>query len=98
MRELDLSTREPIGTTVYTLCILESAVRFDGHGYLKYLYQMEEEKQNFHLSLRIKTSDAEGTVMTANTSDWGTLQVLRLTINSKECVHHKAKREVDWEK
>ncbi|XP_036424414.1 LOW QUALITY PROTEIN: protocadherin Fat 2 [Colossoma macropomum] len=54
----------------------ESAVRFDGHGYLKYLYRVEEEKQNFHLSLRIKTSDAEGTVMTANTSDWGTLQVV----------------------
>ncbi|XP_022539774.2 protocadherin Fat 2 [Astyanax mexicanus] len=58
----------------------ESAVRFDGHGYLKYLYQMEEEKQNFHLSLRIKTSNAEGTVMTVNASDWGILQVFNREI------------------
>ncbi|XP_066504787.1 protocadherin Fat 2 [Hoplias malabaricus] len=54
----------------------ESAVRFDGHGYLKYLYQTEEEKHNFHLSLRLKTSDSEGTVMTSNASNWGTLQVV----------------------
>ncbi|XP_026859393.2 protocadherin Fat 2 [Electrophorus electricus] len=54
----------------------ESAVRFDGHGYLKYLYRTEEEKENFHLSLRIKTFDAECTVMTTNASDWGTLQLV----------------------
>uniref|UniRef100_A0A672QBP7 FAT atypical cadherin 2 n=1 Tax=Sinocyclocheilus grahami TaxID=75366 RepID=A0A672QBP7_SINGR len=41
----------------------ESAVRFDGKGYLKYLYQMEESKENFHLSLRLKTSAAEGTLV-----------------------------------
>lgn len=56
-------------------------MRFDGHGYLKYLYKTEEDKHNFHLSLRIKTSDDEGTVMMTNASDWGTLQVLQLTIN-----------------
>ncbi|XP_051506561.1 protocadherin Fat 2-like [Myxocyprinus asiaticus] len=53
----------------------ESALRFDGKGYLKYLYQMEEDKQNFHLSLRLKTSDNEGIVMTTNASDWGTLEL-----------------------
>ncbi|XP_055033747.2 protocadherin Fat 2 [Misgurnus anguillicaudatus] len=54
----------------------ESAVRFDGKGYLKYLYHMEEDKQRFHLSLRLKTSDTEGTVMTTNASDWGTLELV----------------------
>ncbi|XP_076877989.1 protocadherin Fat 2 [Brachyhypopomus gauderio] len=54
----------------------ESAVRFDGHGYLKYLYRTEQEKESFHLSLRIKTSDAECTVMTTNATDWGSLQLV----------------------
>uniref|UniRef100_A0A9J8BM33 FAT atypical cadherin 2 n=1 Tax=Cyprinus carpio carpio TaxID=630221 RepID=A0A9J8BM33_CYPCA len=54
----------------------ESAVRFDGKGYLKYLYQMEESKENFHLSLRLKTSAAEGTVMSTNASDWGKLELV----------------------
>lgn len=56
-------------------------MKFDGYGYLKYLFETKEEKHNFHLSLRIKTSDVESTVMTTNASDWGTLQVLQLTIN-----------------
>uniref|UniRef100_A0A9J8DFP2 FAT atypical cadherin 2 n=1 Tax=Cyprinus carpio carpio TaxID=630221 RepID=A0A9J8DFP2_CYPCA len=54
----------------------ESAVRFDGKGYLKYIYQMEEGKENFHLSLRLKTSAAEGTVMSTNASDWGKLELV----------------------
>ncbi|XP_056106333.1 protocadherin Fat 2 [Rhinichthys klamathensis goyatoka] len=54
----------------------ESAVRFDGKGYLKYLYQIEEGNENFHLSLRLKTSAAEGTVMTTNASDWATLELV----------------------
>ncbi|XP_026136921.1 protocadherin Fat 2-like [Carassius auratus] len=54
----------------------ESAVRFDGKGYLKYLYQMQEGKENFHLSLRLKTSAAEGTVMSTNASDWGKLELV----------------------
>lgn len=62
-------------------------MKFDGHGYLKYLFETEEEKHNFHLALRIRTSDAEGTVMTVNASDWGTLQVLQLTINSHQLQH-----------
>ncbi|XP_016310855.1 protocadherin Fat 2 [Sinocyclocheilus anshuiensis] len=53
----------------------ESAVRLDGKGYLKYLYQMEEGKENFHLSLRLKTSAAKGTVMSTNASDWAKLEV-----------------------
>ncbi|TSK28143.1 Protocadherin Fat 2 [Bagarius yarrelli] len=54
----------------------DSAMKFDGDGYLKYLFETEEEKDNFHLSFRIKTSDADGTVMTMNASDWGILQVV----------------------
>ncbi|XP_016409125.1 protocadherin Fat 2 [Sinocyclocheilus rhinocerous] len=54
----------------------ESAVRLDGKGYLKYLYQMEESKENFHLSLRLKTSAAEGTVMSTNASDWAKLELV----------------------
>ncbi|KAI5607990.1 protocadherin Fat 2 [Silurus asotus] len=54
----------------------DSAIRFDGNGYLKYLYETEEETHNFHLSLRIKTSETEGTVMTTNASDWGALQLV----------------------
>ncbi|KAG1926068.1 protocadherin Fat [Pimephales promelas] len=54
----------------------ESAVRFDGKGYLKYLYQIKEGNENFHLSLRLKTSATEGTVMTTNASDWGTLELV----------------------
>uniref|UniRef100_A0A9J8ADP7 FAT atypical cadherin 2 n=1 Tax=Cyprinus carpio carpio TaxID=630221 RepID=A0A9J8ADP7_CYPCA len=50
--------------------------RFDGKGYLKYIYQMEEGKENFHLSLRLKTSAAEGTVMSTNASDWGKLELV----------------------
>ncbi|XP_051716060.1 protocadherin Fat 2 [Ctenopharyngodon idella] len=54
----------------------ESAVRFDGKGYLKYLYQIEDGRENFHLSFRLKTSAAEGTVMSTNASDWGTLELV----------------------
>lgn len=62
--------------TIYAFFfIAESAVRFDGKGYLKYLYRIEEGNKNFHLSLRLKTSAAEGTVMSTNASDWGTLEV-----------------------
>lgn len=66
---------------IYALCFAESAVRFDGKGYLKYLYHMEEDKNNFHLSLRLKTSHPEGTVMTTNASDWATLEVQHFPIN-----------------
>uniref|UniRef100_A0A6Q2YIM6 FAT atypical cadherin 2 n=1 Tax=Esox lucius TaxID=8010 RepID=A0A6Q2YIM6_ESOLU len=47
---------------------------FDGNGYLKYLYQTE--KQNFHLSLRLKTSQQQGIVMTTNGTNCGTLKLL----------------------
>lgn len=58
------------------LSILDSAVSFDGSGYMKYLYWTNEEEQNFQLSLQVKTFDAEGMLMTTNASDWATLEVL----------------------
>lgn len=67
--------------TINSFCIAESAVRFDGKGYLKYLYHMEEDKHNFYLSLRLKTSNPDGTVMTTNASDWGILEVRHFPIN-----------------
>uniref|UniRef100_A0A4W5KGH0 FAT atypical cadherin 2 n=1 Tax=Hucho hucho TaxID=62062 RepID=A0A4W5KGH0_9TELE len=57
----------------------ESAVSFDGKGYLKYLYQTEEEEeenQNFRLSLRIKTFQQQGIVMNTNAINWGTLKLM----------------------
>ncbi|XP_042182005.1 protocadherin Fat 2 [Oncorhynchus tshawytscha] len=57
----------------------ESAVSFDGTGYLKYLYQTEEEEeegQNFRLSLRIKTFQQQGVVMTTNATNWGSLKLM----------------------
>lgn len=54
----------------------ESAVSFDGKGYLKYLYLEEEENQNFCLSLRIKTFQQQGVIMDTNATNWGSLKVL----------------------
>ncbi|XP_076595621.1 protocadherin Fat 2 [Chaetodon auriga] len=54
----------------------ESAVRFDGNSYLKYLHLMDEDNQDFKLSLRFKTSQQQGLLMSTNgTQDWGTLQL-----------------------
>ncbi|XP_075961283.1 protocadherin Fat 2 [Anarhichas minor] len=54
----------------------ESAVRFDGHAYLKYLHQMDEDNQDFKLSLRFKTFQDGGVIVsTDSTDDWGALQL-----------------------
>uniref|UniRef100_UPI003AAED03C protocadherin Fat 2 n=1 Tax=Centroberyx gerrardi TaxID=166262 RepID=UPI003AAED03C len=53
----------------------ESAVRFDGKSYLKFLHQMDEDSQDFRLSLSFKTFQEQGLIMAANGSDWGTLQL-----------------------
>lgn len=74
-RKMTAETRLPDVFTIFASYIAESAVKFDGKGYMKYLYHMEEAKENFHLSLRLKTSAADGTVMATNASDWGTLEV-----------------------
>ncbi|KAF5893704.1 protocadherin Fat 2, partial [Clarias magur] len=67
----------------------DSAMSFDGHGYLKYLFETDENKHNFHLSLRIKTSDAEGIVMMTNASDWATLQLVEKKLQFRySCGNH----------
>ncbi|KAE8286336.1 Protocadherin Fat 2 FAT tumor suppressor-like protein 2 Precursor [Larimichthys crocea] len=54
----------------------ESAVRFDGKSYLKYLHRMDEDSQSFKLSLRFKTFQEQGLIVSTNsTKDWGTLQL-----------------------
>ncbi|XP_053180130.1 protocadherin Fat 2 [Scomber japonicus] len=53
----------------------ESAVRLDGKGYLKYLHGMDEDNQDFKLSLRFKTFQKEGLIVSANGTDWGSLQL-----------------------
>ncbi|XP_029297728.1 LOW QUALITY PROTEIN: protocadherin Fat 2 [Cottoperca gobio] len=54
----------------------ESAVRFDGKSYLKYLHRMDEDNQDFKLSLRFKTLQEHGVVVSTNsTDDWGALQL-----------------------
>lgn len=62
--------------TVGCFHVSESAVRFDGKSYLRYLHGMDEDNQDFKLSLRFKTFQEQGLIMSANsTKDWGALQV-----------------------
>ncbi|KAG5263738.1 hypothetical protein AALO_G00268040 [Alosa alosa] len=53
----------------------DSAIQFDGHGYLKYLYRADEQVQHFHLSLQIKTFQKQAVIMATNGTDWGTLKL-----------------------
>uniref|UniRef100_A0A8C2WRQ2 FAT atypical cadherin 2 n=1 Tax=Cyclopterus lumpus TaxID=8103 RepID=A0A8C2WRQ2_CYCLU len=55
----------------------ESAVSFDGtKSYLKYLHQMDEDHQDFQLSLRFKTVQDRGLIASTNSTDgWGALQL-----------------------
>ncbi|XP_030594549.1 protocadherin Fat 2 isoform X2 [Archocentrus centrarchus] len=54
----------------------ESALRFDSKSYLRYLHRMDEDSQDFKLSLRFKTFQKHGLIVSTNSSaGWGTLQV-----------------------
>ncbi|XP_070692797.1 protocadherin Fat 2 [Pempheris klunzingeri] len=54
----------------------ESALRFDGKSYLKYLHGMDEDNKDFKVSLRFKTFQEQGVLMSTNNSNhWGTLQL-----------------------
>ncbi|KAM9741190.1 LOW QUALITY PROTEIN: protocadherin Fat 2 [Menidia menidia] len=54
----------------------ESALRFDSSSYLKYLHRMDEERRHFRLSLRFRTfQDAGVLVSTDGPSDWAALQL-----------------------
>lgn len=62
--------------TVGCFHVSESAVRFDGKSYLRYLHGMDEDNQDFKLSLRFKTFQEQGLIVSTNsTKDWGALQV-----------------------
>ncbi|XP_062249993.1 protocadherin Fat 2 isoform X1 [Platichthys flesus] len=54
----------------------ETALRFDGKSYLKYLHRMDEDNHEFKLSLKFKTFQDRGLIASANSSnDWGLLQL-----------------------
>ncbi|XP_047440816.1 protocadherin Fat 2 [Mugil cephalus] len=54
----------------------DSALSFDEKSYLKYLHEMDEDSQEFKLSLRFKTFKPQGLIMsTNNTNDFGVLQL-----------------------
>ncbi|XP_054649081.1 protocadherin Fat 2 isoform X2 [Dunckerocampus dactyliophorus] len=53
----------------------ESALRFREQAYLKYLHGMDEDQQDFTLSLSFRTFREEGLLVLANGTDWGSLQV-----------------------
>ncbi|XP_029020487.2 LOW QUALITY PROTEIN: protocadherin Fat 2 [Betta splendens] len=54
----------------------ESAVRFDETSYLKYLHGMDEDHQEFKVSLKFKTFQEQSFLMSSNsTNNWGTLQL-----------------------
>ncbi|KAF3694240.1 Protocadherin Fat 2 FAT tumor suppressor -like protein 2 Precursor [Channa argus] len=72
IRSLQSGLIQPLPTTRLS----ESAVRFDGNSYVRYLHRMDEDNQHFKLSLRLKTFQQKGLIVSTNgTNDWGTLQL-----------------------
>ncbi|XP_017285240.1 protocadherin Fat 2 isoform X2 [Kryptolebias marmoratus] len=56
----------------------ESALRFDSKSYLKFLPRMDEDSQEFRLTLRFKTFQQQGLIMSTNgPNDWGVLQLTK---------------------
>ncbi|KAL6117350.1 fat2 [Pungitius sinensis] len=54
----------------------ESALRFDGKSYLRFLHQMDEDRHDFRLALRFKTLQDHGLLVSASGArDWGSLQL-----------------------
>lgn len=65
--------------------VAESAVKFEGKSYLKYLHGMDEDHQNFRLSLSFKTFQERGLLASTNsTRDWGLLQVSVLPFRGQD--------------
>lgn len=68
----------PVGLIVCLFVLAESAVKFDGKSYLKYLHGMDEDDQKFRLALSFRTFQERGLIASTNsTKDWGVLQVLQ---------------------
>ncbi|KAM6924214.1 protocadherin Fat 2 [Xenentodon cancila] len=56
----------------------ESALRFDRKSYLKYLHRLDEDSQQFRLSLRFRTFQEHGLIVSSSSaSDWGALQLTK---------------------
>ncbi|XP_061690531.1 protocadherin Fat 2 [Syngnathoides biaculeatus] len=53
----------------------ESALRFRDEGYLKYIHGMDEDRQDFTVSLSFRTFQEDGLLMMVNGTDWGSLEV-----------------------
>lgn len=67
---------QPVRFTVCLFGLAESAVKFDGKSYLKYLHGMDEDEQDFRLALSFKTFQERSLIASTNgTKDWGVLQV-----------------------
>jgi len=61
---------------MWLLGVSESALRFDGKSYLKYVHRMDEDSHDFRLSLKFRTFREQGLIMSTNgANDWGALQV-----------------------
>uniref|UniRef100_A0A3P9B854 FAT atypical cadherin 2 n=1 Tax=Maylandia zebra TaxID=106582 RepID=A0A3P9B854_9CICH len=53
-----------------------SALRFVSRSYLRYLHRKDEDNQDFKLSLRFKTIEKQGVIVSTNSSTgWGALQL-----------------------
>lgn len=49
---------------------------FDGQSYMRFLHGMDEDEQDFKLSLSFRTSREDGVIVSTNsTQDWGVLLV-----------------------
>lgn len=56
--------------------VADSAVRFEGPSYLKFLHRLDEDQQNFSLALTFNTFQERGLLAaTAGGEDWGRLEV-----------------------
>lgn len=68
------------------LSAAESALRFDGKSYLRYLHQMDEDRLDFRLALRFKTLQEHGLLVSADGArDRGSLQVFA-PLKRRRCI------------
>lgn len=63
-------------TCLSCLSSAESAVSFSGQSYMRFLHGMDEDEKDFKLSLRFRTSQQDGVIVSTNSAeDWGALLV-----------------------
>lgn len=55
---------------------------FSGQSYLRFLHGMDEDEQDFRLSLSFRTSRGDGVLVSTNsTKDWAVLLVCESLVN-----------------